>query len=319
MSRTGTRGNTGTHEEVASAAASGTRDADGRAPVSAPAGNLPRYALMLAASLSAVLRPPATFANAVDDRGLTPGADATPCQSALRVGLVTCPAPIAWTPAPGGAAPGAGPVGASPAPLEAQVDAYLANYGKPPREAVRALLDPSDDNIRAYLRQQQATLALVSYVATRMSALQAADARPAGAPPLSGPTSAFLQVRVTLVTIANDPQAGAALRALRQLALQEPALQAGVAIVGPVSSEELRRQIAHIEPPLVATITAAATGDAPDLPLVRIEDLRGHRSAAVDARGITAQALARAILAVRHRPDSAEPDLPASAGSGAMP
>jgi hypothetical protein len=51
-------------------------------------------------------------------------------------------------------------------------------YGKPPREAIRALLDPSDENILAMMRQQQAAVDRAEYVAWRMTQLQTLTGTP---------------------------------------------------------------------------------------------------------------------------------------------
>lgn len=77
--------------------------------------------------------------------------------------------------------------------LDAEISAFLAGYGKPPREAVRALLDPTDDNIRAWIRAQRKTLSVAAYVAQRMTALQqenspdGAATTPTNPPPGIGP------------------------------------------------------------------------------------------------------------------------------------
>ena len=89
---------------------------------------------------------------------LAPGAHASDCASALRIGIVSCRATRN---------------GAARAdPTEARVEAFLQQYGKPPREAVRALLDPTDENIAAWLRVQRRTVSIAAYVAGRMTELQ---------------------------------------------------------------------------------------------------------------------------------------------------
>jgi hypothetical protein len=114
---------------------------------------------------------------------LVPGARSGDCRSALQLGIASCPRVIAaparmaadqgaGTAAPeltrvsAGTAPGGAPV------TDAQIDAFLQQYGKPPKEAVRALLDPSDDNILAWLHARRRTLELARYVADRMTALE---------------------------------------------------------------------------------------------------------------------------------------------------
>lgn len=77
-------------------------------------------------------------------------------------------------------APPPASVAAQKNPLDKQVDDFLQNYGKPPPVAVKALLDPTDANIKAwvdYMHQQEAR---ARYVGQRMTALQGlADPAPA--------------------------------------------------------------------------------------------------------------------------------------------
>lgn len=96
-----------------------------------------------------------------------PGPRIVDCHSALRPGWTRCATLAQQAQAV-----------ARKQGLDANVAAFLANYGKPPQEAVRALLDPTDDNIRAWIRTQEKTLAVAAYVAQRMTALQ--QGSPAG-------------------------------------------------------------------------------------------------------------------------------------------
>ena len=48
------------------------------------------------------------------------------------------------------------------------IQAFLANHGKPPIEAVRALLNPTDENIRALVAQKKRQLLIAAYVAERL-------------------------------------------------------------------------------------------------------------------------------------------------------
>jgi hypothetical protein len=125
---------------------------------------------------------------------LVPGAPPGDCRSALRVGIVACQATDAAA-AQSGPAPAA-----ARAVSEAQVDAFLQQWGKPPREAVRALLDPSDENILAWIGSQRSTLSVARYVATRMTELQARTddhrataAAPAVNPAATGPAASAAQ------------------------------------------------------------------------------------------------------------------------------
>lgn len=244
--------------------------------------------------------------------GLAPGADLADCLSALRVGPVACAQPLPSGSAVAGSWPDASPVD----PIEARIDAFLAQYGKPPREAVRALLDPSDDNIRRYLRQHQETLAVAAYVAARMTALQAAaDPAPGVGPPMPDLPS-YLQMRVTVLTAPGDRQSAGALHALRELARRVPALQSVVQLTGAMAPQQLRAEVARIEPPLTATVAADAD-DPGTLPLVRIDDLRNRQTLTIDARNLTPQGLSAAIVALRRAAPAAGPSAPPADRAGA--
>jgi hypothetical protein len=102
---------------------------------------------------------------------LQAGATAPDCRSALHVGPVQCAGDPTRTDSERAAA------------LERAVDAYLANFGKPPREAVRALLDPSDRNIELWAQEQRRTLAIAAFAAARLTAIQQDSAGPPPARP----------------------------------------------------------------------------------------------------------------------------------------
>lgn len=268
-----------------------------RHPPDPPAG-IPTRHRGPRALLGAVLGCALSTAAAAD--GLQAGARIADCASALRVGPVHCASPDdAGDPADALAAPDAATASAQAA-LEAQVDDYLRQYGKPPREAVRALLDPSDRNIQRYLAKQQQMLAVVAYVAERMSRMQAALDAPAPPAAAVAPDLArTMQMRLTLVMRIEDPSAQAALRALRELALQAPALQAGVQLVGTLDAQQLRAAVAQVPAPLIAFAADTQMPSDEDLPYIRVDDLRSGRTIRVDARSATAAALQESIDALR--------------------
>jgi hypothetical protein len=273
---------------------------------------------------------------------LEPGAEMSDCRSALRPGPSDCaqrtatgddgPAAAAQVEEPVGAqgeahgatrvsipddgstqgraivsAPASGTGTADP--IESRVDAFLADYGKPPREAVRALLEPSDANIRAYLEKQQETVAMAAYVAARMTAMQArerADAADAGASlPLPDP-AALLQMRVTLFQKPGDRDALEAVQALRTLAARVPSLQVHVAFAGTLDVNALRGELAQLGSPFTAEVVDAGTVQSDDLPYVRIDDLRLHRWRVLDAEGLSAGRLQAKMIALRRASTAAQ-------------
>ncbi len=116
---------------------------------------------------------------------LTPGSDAEACSSMLVPGArrgcaaldeaartdITAPVRRAASAA---AAPASatGSADSAESSIEAAIDAYLAGYGKPPRAAVRALLDPSDANVAALLAEQVRQEARAAQVAARLTRLR---------------------------------------------------------------------------------------------------------------------------------------------------
>lgn len=117
---------------------------------------------------------------------LAPGASKLECGiSMLDPGLIkpcnqaprpkTPPAREATTPRAEAPKTNAQPV-AMPAKkrdLEAEIEEYRKNYGKPPAEAIRAMLNPTDENIQALVEYNQRREALARYMSQRMTEIQA--------------------------------------------------------------------------------------------------------------------------------------------------
>jgi len=182
--------------------------------------------------------------------------------------------------------------------MESRIDTYLANYGKPPREAVRALLDPSDDNIRALLAQQEKTLSLAGYVAARMTAFkQDSTALSEGIGPRDGPS--FGRMRISLHQSARDTSTRTTLRALAELVRSVPALQAGVALAGPLDSAQLSDAVGRIDPALSVTPAPKEPVDTLRMPFLRIEDLQNGTAYDFDAHDWNVDQIREAVIAVR--------------------
>jgi hypothetical protein len=237
-----------------------------------------------AALAAALLSSAASLAHAQDfSPTLEPGASTIDCASALRPGIRDC--------APGN-------VAAAPARLEALVDRYLADYGKPPREAVRALLDPSDANIRAMVQKQEETMAVASYVAARMTAVEA-DAGAQAVHLSVADALAFRKMRIVLTQRPQSAQAQPALRLMRMLALRVPFLQARVELVGDFDPQSLRRELAAIPAPLDVAIVDPGMVDASALPFLRLEDVRNGLVRFFDARTLSFAQLRSAAQTMR--------------------
>lgn len=225
------------------------------------------------------------------------GARAADCTSALRLGLQSCEAPTdAQTRGP--------TAGYDRNTLEARVDAYLANFGKPPRAAVRALLEPSDENIQAFVTDQKNTLSLAAYVAARMTALKdrlapGADAATGQNPALRFQLQAFGQARLRLFQKPGETSTASLMQAMAELAQVMPGLQVGVQIVGPLDPAQLKREISRIDPQLSVEVTSP--GQVPDqaLPFLRLDDIERGTSRDFEANPRSAMQLGRALLSSR--------------------
>lgn len=256
------------------------------------------FARLLVPFLVAITSPTGFAAKFLD-----PGADISDCWSALRPGPSAC----ATRGIPSTAAhledefsrteSSVSPEGSYA--MEAKVDAYLASYGKPPREAVRALLDPTEENIRAYLQAQQQTLSIAAYVAARMSALRSMD-QGLGAPQISPSEIALLsQMRVTLFQSAGETRSEKAIQAMRFLAQRVPSLQTTVQLVGGFTSHDLSETLAHLGAFLGVGLAASGRVDPDRLPLLQLEDLRSHARLQVDPSSVSPASLRDALLALR--------------------
>jgi len=297
-----------------------------RAPPRLPGALLASVALAVAVALPLAGR--SAHAQAATAAALDPGADLSDCHSALRPGPSACAAGDAPSTAGDRAAATAEPVPRSDA-LERQVDAFLAAYGKPPREAVRALLDPSDAHIAQLLAKQQETLALAAYVANRMTELQQRAQRTPG--PASSDAALPSQMRLTLVQEPGDPDALEAMQALRAALDQTSSLRVRIALVGsgprpdapPDAPQGLRAELARLDPRFTVAFVpqdlAAASIDTEALPLLLIEDLRLHRSTTIPARRATVADVQAAMAALRSGRFPAAGGPPDDAGTALAP
>jgi hypothetical protein len=205
-----------------------------------------------------------------------------PCAAAARA-----PAPPAAPVAPAAARAPSVPPAAQAAPpraaAEAEVDAFLAQHGKPPREVARALLDPTDENIAAMARRLQRDHAVAAYVAQRMTDLQQSDPTLATAAPSAVPADlpSFTGLRLVLVSQIECARCDRAAQALQRLVAIYPTLDARVVVAG---VREPRQLVAEMARSGVTLPTAPAddallqrTRRAP--PFLVIADIRRQREA----------------------------------------
>lgn len=190
------------------------------------------------------------------------------------------------SPAVAATAPQPAPAPASPLQRqrvsEAEVDAYLAAHGKPPREAVRAILDPTDGNILAYQRRVQRDQAVALFIAQRLDELRRADAPDAS---IATDLAALAALRVRLHVVAQCEACDRSQRALQQLALAYPLMDVEVVYHGADS------QLLWLEQARLGSTLPTRAAEAPEraqlaghtVPLLGLHDLRTERKTQVAA------------------------------------
>jgi hypothetical protein len=160
---------------------------------------------------------------------------------------------------------------------EADVDAYIQNYGKPTRESARAMLDPTDENIAAMARSIRQQTATASYIAGRMTNLQQIDpGLIAINPSFTSEDLPFLSgMRVVLHTAVGCAECDKAVVLLQRLVAESPILDARVVVHGTTDPKSLLMELGRIGITLPATAaTQAQTRFASHVPLAIAADTR---------------------------------------------
>lgn len=219
---------------------------------------------------------------------LIPGALSIDCGSALHVGVVTCD---------GSAVDSTHNQSVS----DAQVTEYLAQYGKPPREAVRALLDPSDTNIAAWIRKERQLVSVAGYLASRMTELGLSAG---GERPLPGPTDdrrwpAMLQMRATVFFKSGDPISLQAVRTLQSVVNRYPSIDGRLVLVGRPTNDRLNASLANLNALLPISVAESDTMTDISLPSLLIEDLKYRISERISAADVTTNQMCDDIAALR--------------------
>ena len=230
----------------------------------------------------------ATQCSAAAQPVLVPGAAPIDCRSALRIGVVICGEGIADS-------------AQARTVSEAQVTEYLAQYGKPPREAIRALLDPSDSNIAAWIRKQRQVISVASYVATRMTEMQSqlrADRAASHRMPLSQ-LPAMIQMRATLFLDSGNASSLQAAHALQEVVDRYPSLEGRLVQVGPPPDRFLIPWLAKLDSLLPISIATPDSTNGAPVPSLVIEDLRYGTSRRLDANAMSAKQICDQIIALR--------------------
>lgn len=160
---------------------------------------------------------------------------------------------------------------------EAEVDAYLQNYGKPTRESARAMLDPTDENIAAMARSIRQQTATASYVEGRMTNLQQVDpGLVAINPSFTSEDLPYLSgMRVILHTSVGCSECDKAVVMLQRLVAESPILDARVVVHGAADPKSLLLELGRVGITLPATSATPAQGKfAKHVPIAIAADTR---------------------------------------------
>jgi hypothetical protein len=168
---------------------------------------------------------------------------------------------------------------------EADVDAYLQNYGKPTRESARAMLDPTDENIAAMARSIRQQTATASYVAGRMSNLQQIDpGLVAINPSFTSEDLPYLSgMRVVLHTAVGCAECDKAVVMLQRLVAESPILDARVVVHGAADPKSLLLELGRVGITLPATSASPSQGKfAKFVPVALASDTRYGKEALIN-------------------------------------
>lgn len=116
---------------------------------------------------------------------------------------------------------------------EKEVDDYLSSWGKPPREAVRALLNPTEENIRALVDRHKRDEVVRNYMAGRMAQM-VIEQNPRTP---TTPRDSYLVLprlvglQMTLYVTPDCPTCDEAIANMKQLALEYPIVSTRVIVI----------------------------------------------------------------------------------------
>lgn len=237
----------------------------------------------------------------------------TPCKPKVSA---SGPAPTVATPAPTvrlPAAPVASTVrsGTSTAATavvggvsEKDIDDHLASWGKPSRQAIRAVLNPTDENIIEMRRKNQADLAMSSYIANRASQIDSSTSA-IKVESLGGTEAPALnRMKVILYAPLKCGTCDQMFSALQALAVQAPMLDASIAVTSPASEKDIIVELARLG--LTLPVRTSQSNELARLakkpPFLHIVDAKNQLEGTIPASA-TADEIKVAIISYRKSND----------------
>jgi hypothetical protein len=128
-----------------------------------------------------------------------------------------------------------------------EVEDFLQRWGKPSSEAVRATLNPTDENIAAMRKRNMADVALARYIGNRSAQIDPTSSSPQNVESLGvGEAPALIRMKVILYTGIKCPACDRQITGLQTLTTQAPMLDASIAVVGNVSEKDLIIELARL-------------------------------------------------------------------------
>ena len=185
------------------------------------------------------------------------------------------------------------------------VDDHLATWGKPSREAVRAVLNPTDENISSMRRKNQADLAMSAYIANRASQIDASSSA-LKVESLSGSEAPALnKMKVVLYSALKCATCDRMVAALQTLAVQAPMLDASIAVTSPSSEKEIIIELARLG--LTLPVRPAQPSELSRLgksaPFLHVTDAKNQVEGTIAASATTDE-IKQAIISYRNTNDN---------------
>lgn len=189
---------------------------------------------------------------------------------------------------------------------EEEIDTWLANHGKPSREAARAILDPSDENIAAMARRVRQDAAVAAYVAQRMTALQEIDAGLIAINPQFNsedlPLLAGMRVVLHLATGCRACETAAIM--MQRLVAESPVLDVRLVMHGVKTPNELMLEMARAGITLPTTLAGPENARyAQAVPIAVVADTRQGKEMLI--RSFKDTQTTRAAIAALRQPAGA--------------
>lgn len=188
---------------------------------------------------------------------------------------------------------------------EDEIDKWLANHGKPSREAARAILDPTDENIAAMARKLRQESAVSAYVAQRMTTLQEVDPGLTAINPQfnSDDLPMLAGMRVVLHIASGCRSCETAAIMIQRLVAESPVLDVRVVMHGVKSGKELMLEMARLGITLPTTIADPESMKyAQVVPVAVVADTRQGKQSLIRSFKDT-QSTRVAIAALRKQAD----------------